>query len=387
LGLTAAVFKIVTVLLGRGGLAGSFTDNASAIYCLLAATFLQQYAQQFTRSINKMGVYSTTGLVLTGGTVLGSLLFIPRRGVGGYVAALAGANVLAAMYALTFSGAFRYFSLRRIRLKVCKEMLRYSVPLIPNALTWWLVGALNRPLMERHLGMGAVGIFAAANKFPGMVSVVYSMFAMSWHISALEEFGKAGYTVFFNRILRFITAGLILIFFAVALGSKVIIRLLAAEEFYEAWRYIPALCLGAVLSGVGGMAGSVFSAVKKSGYYFYSSLWGALASVVLNIVLIPRYGIMGAAVAVPLSFTVLTASRIIYGWKYTPVKNLVRYGLMLGIAAGLIVVLMAIRETTLKWPLITILFLLFIVVNGDLKEDLIRACRVKFGGMDTRIIK
>lgn len=45
-------------------------------------------------------------------------------------------------------------------------MLSYSMPLVPNNIMWWLVSALNRPVMEIYLGMEAIGLFAVANKFP-----------------------------------------------------------------------------------------------------------------------------------------------------------------------------------------------------------------------------
>lgn len=45
------------------------------------------------------------------------------------------------------------------------------MPLVPNNIMWWLVSALNRPVMEIYLGMEAIGLFAVANKFPSVFPV------------------------------------------------------------------------------------------------------------------------------------------------------------------------------------------------------------------------
>lgn len=78
------------------------------------------------------------------------------------------------------------------------------MPLVPNNIMWWLVSALNRPVMEIYLGMEAIGLFAVANKFPSVFSSVFAMFAVSWQISVMEEYGKDGYSQFFNKVFRIV---------------------------------------------------------------------------------------------------------------------------------------------------------------------------------------
>ncbi|WP_202966355.1 lipopolysaccharide biosynthesis protein, partial [Treponema endosymbiont of Eucomonympha sp.] len=162
------------------------------------------------------------------------------------------ANITAAAYSFFCSGAFQYLAIRSVRKTLCLEMLKFSIPLIPNGIMWWLVGALNRPLMENQLGLHAVGIFGVAQKFPGILSMVFSMFAVSWQISVLEEFGKEGYALFFNKMFRAVVTGLILLFFVIAISSKLIVSIFTTSIFYEAWRYVPVLTLGVLFSSISG---------------------------------------------------------------------------------------------------------------------------------------
>jgi O-antigen/teichoic acid export membrane protein len=370
--MTAFLFKAVRDIFVYKEISNRFAENVWFIYGLLASSFFQQYIQQFVRSIDKMKVYSTTGIVVTIGTAVFSFFIIPRRGVSGYVFALILANVLAAVYSAVLSGAFKYFTIKAVRRNACAEMLKYSVPLIPNSIMWWLVSAINRPLMERHLGLHAIGIFAVSNKFPGILSMVFSVFSISWQISTLEEFGKAGYEDYHNKIFRFLVSGLIFVFFVIVVSSKFIIEILTTDNFYESWRYIPLLTLGAILSSVSIFTGSTFSASRESKYFFYSGIWGAVSSIVCNAILIPRLGIMGAAISVVVSFSIIACSRIAYSWKYVKIMNGKVYMLMFLISVLAAVFIVYIHNDWLKYILIICLFILFICVNLELKDDFIR---------------
>jgi O-antigen/teichoic acid export membrane protein len=367
--ITAFAFGIINIILIYKELSNSFTDNLWLIYGVLVTSFFQQYIQQFVRSIDKMAVYSITGIVSTCCIALFSFFLIPEWGVLGFVLALIFANLSATIYSFLFSGAFKYFAITAIKKTMFTEMLKYSIPLIPNAIMWWLVSTLNRPLMEGYLGMYAIGIFAVANKFPGILSMSLSVFTVSWQISVLEEFGKEGYTLFFNKIFRWLVVGLMLCFFMLAITSKFFVSIFTTENFYEAWQYIPILLIGVVFSSIAGFAGSNFSATRESKYLFYSSVWGAISAILFNFILIPLFGIMGAAVSIPLSLAIMAIARIKYGWKYVKIQNIKSYLLMLLTGILTIVVLLYIQEIWIKNLLIGILFLSFLGVNYELKKD------------------
>lgn len=291
------------------------------IYIMLFSTFLQQYIQQFVRSIDRMRIYSTTGIILTFSTALFSFFLIPKWGVLGYILSLVVANIVAMLYSAIFSKVYRYIALNSIKILHCKNMLKYSIPLVPNSIMWWFVSSFNRPLMEQYWGMHAIGIFAVAGKFPGILSMLFNLFSTSWQISVIEEYGKNGYDSFFNKIFKIVVTGLFICFLIITICSKFIISIFTTSEFYDAWRYIPILTLASVFSAVAALAGSTFSATRESKYFFYSSLWGAIVSIIANLILIPRYGIMGTSISVLLSFIIMAFVRILYSWKYVRIVN------------------------------------------------------------------
>lgn len=327
--ITAFIFVLLESISINYSISNSFFNNIWLIYGMLFSMITQQFVQQFTRSIDKMLVYSITGVVLTGFTAILAFLLIPLWGVKGYVLSIIGANLLAALYSVVFSKGYTYFSIHTISKFSCKEMLRYSIPLIPNGIMWWLVNAFNRPLMENYLGMHAIGLFAVSNKFPGILSMLFGIFGTSWQISVMEEFGKEGYNSFYNKILKLVFSLLAIVLIILTLFSKIIVSIFASSNYYEAWRYIPFLTLGVLLSNIAGFAGVNFCATRESKYYFYSSIWGALAALIGNFVFIPSWGIWGACTSVIFSFLIMAICRIGYSWKYVKIADIQFYIILL----------------------------------------------------------
>ena len=325
---SAAIFAAVGACSKTFGWQNSFTTYLWFVYFMLITTALQQYTQQFVRSIGKMVVFSTTGIVVTLSTVVFSFLLIPQFGVSGYIASIIVANLMGTAYSYFCSSSHKYFSWRQFNWTNCSEMLKYALPTIPNGIMWWLVSALNRPLMETYLGMHDIGLFAVANKFPGILSLLFTVFAVSWSISVLEEFNKEGYSEFFNKVMFFVFSLQCSAFIIITLCSRLLVGLFAAAEFYEAWRYIPIMTLGVLFSNMSGFAGTNFQATKESKYYFYSSVWGGMTAVIFNFLLIPTMGLLGATAATLISFMVMTFTRIAYGWKYVHVTNIRQYAVI-----------------------------------------------------------
>lgn len=370
--IAAILFYLLKFVFNSIGLDNTFTKYTWPIWGLITATFMQSYTQQFSRSIDKIKVYSISGIVLTGTTALFSFIFIPKYGLYGYIYSQIFSLIISALYTFAATKSYRYFSFRSISKVSYKEMLKYSVPLIPNAIMWWLIGALNRPVMEKYLGMDDVGIFAVANKFPSILIVLFSIFVYSWQIAVLEEFKKEGYKDFYNKMVRIIIFLLILVSCTMTVFSELIVKLAVDEKFSTASEYIPILSLAVIFSSLSGLVGTNFSAVRKSKYFFYSSVWGAAASIILSFVLIPLWGIYGTCLAIVFSHLVMAISRIIYSWKYVEIENIQVYIIMVLINVTLILLYKYCDNMVIKYLGSIIFFLLLIIINRVLMNEILQ---------------
>ncbi len=308
----AAVFCVLDTIFKTRAIENSFASNVWYVYFIMFGTFLQQYTQQFTRCIDKMGVYSITGIVHTFFLALLSFVFIPKHGVEGYITAYVIAYVISAAYSFFFSGSYKYLDLGKVKSDSLKKLLKYSIPLIPNTAMWWFVSGLNRPIIEANIGMEANGILAVANRIPGIIGMLFTIFNNAWVISMMEEYGKPDFVKFFNIAVRCVMFPTILAAIVLSIFMKPFIMVLADTAFIDAYKYAPIAIMAIILSNFSSLIGGVFAAKKQSKYFFYSSFWAALTSVVFMFLLIPPFGLYGATIAMCLSYIAATISRCYY---------------------------------------------------------------------------
>ena len=286
------------------------------IFIFNISNYFQVYTQQFTRSIDRMKVYSITGIVHTSSMAITAFLLLPSYGLNGYLWSIVLSNIIAGLFSLIASGAWRFFSVKQIDVNSLKQLLAYGIPLIPNGLMWWLVNGLNRPIMESQLGLESIGVYSVANRFPSIINMLFVIFSNAWTISMLEEFSKPDFNAFFNKTIKSLYFIIVVGSCVLAVCSKLIVFVFADAQYFEAWRYIPLLVLGVIMQCLSSLIGGVFSAEKKSKYFFYSSIWGAVASVLLTWPCINFFGLTGVPIAVSVSFLVMVIVRLKYAWKH-----------------------------------------------------------------------
>jgi len=368
--LAAIIFGVTYAVLTRMGIENSFTNYTWVIFLMIFTSFIQSYVQQFARSLDFVKVYATSGILQTAAIALFSFLLIPSFGVLGFIFANSLSALLTASFSFVSIKAYNYIKIHTVSILKIREMLTYSIPLIPNVVMWWLIGALNRPIMEHTLGTEAIGLFAVANKFPSIITVCFGIFVSSWQMSVVEEFKKEGYGDFYNKILRIIFFVLTLISLLLGFFSEYILQIATDAKFADAKAYVPLLCIAVLLSSMSGMVGTNFTATRQSKYFFYSSVWGALASVGLSFLLIPTWGLWGASLAIVLSHATMASARIINSWKYAKIQSAQLYAMMLLINIALVILLHFCSSILYRYLGFTILLSGFLIVNKDILADL-----------------
>lgn len=373
--LTGLLFVILVFSLQAFSYEGIFTEYNFCIFLMLCATFFQTYTQQFARSIDKVSVYVISGIVLTLTTVLTSLLTLPLWGLNGYIYSIVISYFVAAVYTVIAAKEYRFFSFRRLSRVSLKEMLKYSIPMMPNSIMWWVLSTMNRPLLEHYSGIESVGIFAVANKFPMLISMLYTVFTYSWQISVLEEFNKPDYKQFYNKVFRVQFLAFVLFVLGLTFLSRPLIELMTTQGYYDAWKYIAPLALAVVFSNLAGFAGTNFVATKESKYYFTTSFWSGASCFILNFLLIPLLGIWGAIISLLFSNILLFYLRIRKTWKYSPIIRLRLYLLLLLIIGVYIMLSYFIQNLVINLMFFLVALCVIILLNKDFLHEAYSMCK------------
>jgi O-antigen/teichoic acid export membrane protein len=305
---------------------------------------------------------------------------IPKYGIWGYVLSLITAYLITAFYSIIFSRSFKYIDIKKASFQACREMFKFSVPLVPIILIQWFTNGLSRPMMAETLGMYSLGIFAVANKFAGVIQMLFTIFEISWQSSALEEFGKESYQDFFNKVFRLITSGLLFMLFIAIFSRQIIVRVFTTREYYSASKYIPLLILAIIIHCLGFFTGSNFYVMKKSKLFFFPAMIMGITSLILYQVLIPRFGILGTALSLICSYLISLITSIFLCRKYVKIINVHKYILLFAVCCAAIIVDFNIPLLLVKYGVIFGLFIAFLLINRELKSDVfiaVNAMRAK----------
>lgn len=330
----------------------------------------QRILQFFTRGIDMMRVFSITGVIYAIIMLTFALVFIPQMGLNGYWIALLSAGFFSSIYAFIAIKAWNYLTLSGFNNLYLKDLLKFSIPLIPNATMWWVVSSINRPILISTVGLDGVGLYAIAGKFPSILSLIFGIFFNAFQISALEEYGKPSYVSFYNNVFRVLLFTQICLTFGFEIFGNLIFAFFIDEKFYDAAQYLPILSLGVVLSNIAAYVGVTFTIIRRTKYFLYSAILAAIVAVTVNLLLIPSLGIMGACVSILLSQFVMALYRWFKSKQYVDFVNKKRLFIMISIFIISLLIYYLINSYMLKQIILVVLFIIFILSNTDIFKSM-----------------
>ena len=283
------------------------------IVCVLSGNFLQ-IARGFGKTID----YSIS-CILTGVTTIVSniiLICYFHRGAEGMVFSMALANMICALYLFIRCRMYSYIDFSLVDKKLIKDMNRYSIPLIPNGISWWIVNASDRSIIAFVFGAGANGLYAISNKFPTIISSLTGVFNLSWSESAALHINSPDRDEFFSDI----TNTVIKLFTSMGAGMiacmPFIFPLFIHPQYNEAYQYIPFLVLGTVFNVALCLYSQVYLAKKLSEKVAFTAVLGAIINIVINVLFIRKIGLYAAALSTAISYFIMMVYRHIDLKKY-----------------------------------------------------------------------
>lgn len=276
---------------------------------------------QFTKGVERVGIYSIAGIINTFVFIVCNIVFLLWLdwGVKGYLLAFIIGHFISAVYAFCFAKVYKYFVwCAEISIDFIKKMIRYSGPMIPNSISWWINSSSDKYMLMLLWGVEEIGIYSVAYKIPSILAIIIGIFISAWQLSAVEDFGsetsKKMYADIYDKY-----EGLLYILSAILIGcTPILAKFLFSNDFYIAWKYAPVLILASVFNSLAAFFGSVYTSAKKTNMLMISTMIGAIGNIALNCILIPPFGAMGAAVATLVSYTLIWFIRLINSRQLLP---------------------------------------------------------------------
>lgn len=315
--LVLKIFSGVFVIL----LLSSFFINVYYVWIFAMITFslsIRQLFAQFTRGIGLIKIFAVSGIINALALIVFNVIFLLllNGGATGYLLSILFANVVSIIYIYLTAKLHSHISLKRSDNYLLKSMILYSLPLIPNALSWWLVNMSNRFIIFFYCGAATAGIFIAASKLPSIINMITQVFMQAWKISSSKEISEKNSETFFGNIYILFSSLIWVFTSGILLVIPLLTPLLLRNDFQEGEVYIPLLLLAAAVNSFSGFFGSFYIAARKTKGVFVSTTIGAIVNITLGMITVPFIGVFGVLLSGVIGYLIIVGFRIFDTRKY-----------------------------------------------------------------------
>ncbi|MFF3023907.1 lipopolysaccharide biosynthesis protein [Gottfriedia sp. NPDC057948] len=223
-------------------------------------------------------------------------------------------------FGLLVSVLFTFFALKKVKLlpklnisleqlMKSSKMLAFALPLIPSTISWWVVNVSNRFIIVNYLGKDANGIYAMANKFPAFIIIINTIIITVWQDQAIltsKDSNKSKYYSY--QLYRYIFAQFIAVIIF-TIGFKIFGSYLLKNSFDQAIQYVPLLLFSTTLSGIAAFYGTFYISENDTLGSFFTTSWGAILSIIVNLILIDYLGLYASILSTIISFSLICLLR------------------------------------------------------------------------------
>lgn len=294
------------------------SKNALLILFFIIATILNNTWQQIARALNYNITYAVSGVLFSIILMVSSVLLILffHMGIEALLISYSVSPLIAFIYIECKVNTFKRIKYFYIDINVIRKMLKYSLPLLPTDINWWVMSTVNKYIILFFLGVDSNGILTVASKFPSLMSMLNNLFNTAWTESAIIEYESIDkdkfYTNIFNKYLRIQFTILLLLLPVI----KYIMLFIVDSSFYSAWIYVPYLLLGTVFASFANFYGTGYLSSKDTKGTFSTTIIATVVNIFLNLVLIKVLGLLSATIANCVSYFILWIIRIYHLRKY-----------------------------------------------------------------------
>ncbi len=238
-----------------------------------------------------------------------------RKGVSGVLWGELIAPALLCLFIIPF--LFKDIKLT-LSLEDLKGMLKFGLPLIPAALASWILTLSDRFFLQRMTDLSEVGLYSLGYQFGRLMAILVSgPFSLTWPTIMFSIAKRDDAPQIYSRLMTYfvLLAGFICL--GISLLAKEIIRIMALNpSYWSAYRVVGLIAISYLLYGTVSILSVGVNLKRKTIYYPLIMIIAAISNLILNFILIPEYGMIGAAVATVLSYFIMALMMFLISGRF-----------------------------------------------------------------------
>ena len=289
---------------------------------VIAYIFLSLF-QQIARGLGDNKRYAIGSFISALFTILFNVLFLVVIKLGSYGMLLGtmSGQLIASIYLFISLKLYSYIKVNEYKKDIIKKLWKYSIPLIPNAISWWIFNASDRVIATMFLGVDRNGILAASLKFSSVFITFYNIFNMSWTESISVAINDEDVDDYFNKMFNIILN----LFTAMSIGMiscmPFVFPIMINEKFGSGYGLVPISIIASLFNVVVGLLSVIYVAKKNTKAIANTSIVSAIINIVVHLSLIKFVGLYAAVISTFASFFIMSIYRLIdINKKYFKIK-------------------------------------------------------------------
>lgn len=334
--------------------------------------------QMFLQAVEKTKIYAVQGIIYT---LLFSLLNIlllavAKIGIIGYLISEISSYAIVIFYMFFAGKLYEVFKLPKVKITAMKKMVRYSLPLIPASLAWFVMTSIDKYMLLHYYGESANGLYAVAHKIPTVISTITMFFIKAWQISAVKTKDDQDSAEFYMFIYKKLCLVSFSMSFIVILLTKIAAKILFAKDFFASWTMVPCLIVATLFSTICLFEGAQFTAYRKTYLHLTSNVIAMVSNCVLNYIFMRCFGPVGAAFGTMLSYVIMHIYRYFSVMRIMNIKDKMikpAVSILLIVSAGFI----AASNIRFWYLYVAGLFLIYIILHLPEYKKLVAGLFVK----------
>lgn len=185
--------------------------------------------------------------------------------------------------------------------KYCKFALNFSLPVVPHGVAQVLLSQFDRIMIKSMVGASEAGIYSFAGNISSIMKVITSSIETAWSPWFFEEYSK-GNKKKIVQVTHYLVVGFSLFTSSVMLCMPELLKFMAPSDYWDGIKLVVPMSLDVFCTFLYTVYVQVEYYYKKTHYLMFGTVMTAIINVVLNSLMIPRYGYVIAAYTTLISY-------------------------------------------------------------------------------------
>lgn len=261
-------------------------------------------------------IFNISAFIVKSGLIIWFIVSIDNTAKS-YLQAFLLSTIVIFPAAIVITSRFINFKLSISKLK---NILSFSLPIMPTLIFAWIMDLSDRIFLERYYSVKEIGIYSLAYQISSIIIVLIVSFHNTYRPIFFKLANNQNKLKSYNLISKYnniFIIGIAFVIFIVSIFSNEIINIFFNNSYSMASKIIPLILIAHFFNGLQGLIGRYLEQSKKMVISMWIALIASVLNIILNFILIPPFGMQGAAIATIVSFFTSFILRYFYAKKHT----------------------------------------------------------------------